>query len=185
MKDEKEQWVWDWEKFSDIDETVVLDARAKLLRFHMPGSAPPKCQTVKAKKRGLLHSFGTCCETAIFGVQTWTIGLSRPRAREGERGKICIIKQFQSQVCSSGSLSGSCFGRGSVSCYPGFLVNWQVVHPEELLLLGGISVPCHEDVIICLSWNPKWLQGDSRENGSEQRQIQNEGEMSCFSPTFS
>jgi ABC-type transport system involved in cytochrome c biogenesis permease component len=35
-----------------------------------------------------------------------------------------------------------------------FIVNWQVVHPEEGLLLGVVSVPCHEDVIICLSWDP-------------------------------
>jgi hypothetical protein len=24
---------------------------------------------------------------------------------------------------------------------------WQVVHPEEALLLGLVTVPCHEDVI--------------------------------------
>jgi hypothetical protein len=27
------------------------------------------------------------------------------------------------------------------------IVAWQVVHPEEALLLGVVSVPCHEDVI--------------------------------------
>jgi hypothetical protein len=36
----------------------------------------------------------------------------------------------------------------------GFIVDWQVDHPEEGLLLGVVSAPCHEDVIICLSWNP-------------------------------
>jgi hypothetical protein len=38
--------------------------------------------------------------------------------------------------------------------------------------LGVVSVPCHEDVIICLSWDPVWLQSDCKENGLEQRQTQ-------------
>jgi hypothetical protein len=59
---------------------------------------------------------------------------------------------------------------------------WQVVHPEEGLLLGVVSVPCHKHIIICLSWNPRGLQSDCSENGLEQRQIQNGGEMPCFSP---
>jgi hypothetical protein len=29
----------------------------------------------------------------------------------------------------------------------GFIVSWQVVHPEEGLLLGEVSVSCHKDVI--------------------------------------
>jgi hypothetical protein len=33
----------------------------------------------------------------------------------------------------------------------------QVVYPEEAILLGVVSIPCHEDVI-CLSWNPRGLQ---------------------------
>jgi hypothetical protein len=37
----------------------------------------------------------------------------------------------------------------------GFIVNWQMVHPKEGLLLGLVSVPGHEDVIIYLSWNPR------------------------------
>jgi hypothetical protein len=44
----------------------------------------------------------------------------------------------------------------------------QVVYPEGLLL-GVVSVLCHEDVInhSCPSLILKWLQGDSRENGSD------------------
>jgi hypothetical protein len=34
-------------------------------------------------------------------------------------------------------------------------------------------------------WNPRGLQNDCRENGLEQRQIQNGGEMPSFSPVFS
>jgi hypothetical protein len=50
----------------------------------------------------------------------------------------------------------------------GFIVNWQVVHPEEHLLLGIVSRSCHEDVI-CLSWNSSHsLQSDRKENDSEQ-----------------
>jgi hypothetical protein len=30
----------------------------------------------------------------------------------------------------------------------GFIVKEQVVHPEEGLLLGVVSIPCHEDIII-------------------------------------
>jgi hypothetical protein len=30
----------------------------------------------------------------------------------------------------------------------------QVVHSEEGLLLGVVLVPCHEDVVFCLFWNP-------------------------------
>jgi hypothetical protein len=31
----------------------------------------------------------------------------------------------------------------------------QAVHPKEGLLLAAVSVPCHENVIVCLSWNPR------------------------------
>jgi hypothetical protein len=31
----------------------------------------------------------------------------------------------------------------------------QVVPAEEALLLGVLSIPCHEVIIICLSWNPR------------------------------
>jgi hypothetical protein len=50
----------------------------------------------------------------------------------------------------------------------------QAVHPKKGRLLGAVSVPYHEDVI-CLSWNPRRLQSDCKENGLEQRQIQNGG----------
>jgi hypothetical protein len=29
-----------------------------------------------------------------------------------------------------------------------------------------------------------WFQGDCRENGLDKREIQNEGQMPCFSPAF-
>jgi hypothetical protein len=37
---------------------------------------------------------------------------------------------------------------------------WQVVHPEEGLLLGEVLLPCQEDVInhSCPSLIPRWLQ---------------------------
>jgi hypothetical protein len=59
----------------------------------------------------------------------------------------------------------------------GFTVNWQVVHPEDGLPLG-----CHGDVTAqsCVSLIPRQLQGDCREDGSEQTQIQI-GDR-CFSP---
>jgi hypothetical protein len=56
-----------------------------------------------------------------------------------------------------------------------------VAPPEEGLSKGIVSVPYHEDVTdhFCPSLIPRWLQGNCRENGSEQRQIQN-GEMPSF-----
>jgi hypothetical protein len=56
----------------------------------------------------------------------------------------------------------------------------------EGVLLGVVSVPCHGEVMnhSCPSLIPRWLQGDCRENGSEQRQIQNGGRdamlFSCY-----
>jgi hypothetical protein len=59
-----------------------------------------------------------------------------------------------------------------------------VVHPEEALLLGGVSVPCHEDVIslsflefkvIAKCLQREWLRAKT----------ENEREMQCFSPAFS
>jgi hypothetical protein len=44
-----------------------------------------------------------------------------------------------------------------------------------------LSWRCYQ---FCFTWNPKWLQSDYREDGLEQRQIQNEGEMPRFSPAF-
>jgi hypothetical protein len=57
-----------------------------------------------------------------------------------------------------------------------------VIHPEEGLLLGVVSVPCPEDVISSVL---PGLEGDCKENDLAQRQIQNEGEVPCFSPAFS
>jgi hypothetical protein len=60
------------------------------------------------------------------------------------------------------------------------LLLWRVVHPKEGPPSGVVSVPCHEDAgHHCPSLTPRGPQGDYRENGSEQRQLQN-GEMSCL-----
>jgi hypothetical protein len=62
-----------------------------------------------------------------------------------------------------------------------------VLCPKESLLLGVVSIPCYEDIMdhSCPSFIPRWLQGDCRENVSEQRQIQNVGQIPCFSLTLS
>jgi hypothetical protein len=57
----------------------------------------------------------------------------------GDKG---MLKQPQSQVWSSWLLSQFLIWRGFR------IVLWQMVHPEEGLLLGVVSVLCHEDVII-------------------------------------
>jgi hypothetical protein len=53
----------------------------------------------------------------------------------------------------------------------------QVIHPKKSLLLRAVLVPCFEDVMnhSCPFLISRWLQGDCRKNGSEQRQIQNGG----------
>jgi hypothetical protein len=62
------------------------------------------------------------------------------------------IKQSQSQVCSGGPLSQS---KGSGKGFGDVILSQAVVHPKESLLLGVLLIPCHKDVIICLSWNPR------------------------------
>jgi hypothetical protein len=61
------------------------------------------------------------------------------------------------------------------------LLSWRLVHPEESLLLGVLSVPCHEDAFdyFCPFLIPRWLQGDCKWNDLEQTQIQN-GLLLCF-----
>jgi hypothetical protein len=46
-----------------------------------------------------------------------------------------------------------------------FIVNWQVFHPQEGLLLGIVSVPYYKDIVSdsSPSFIPRWLQGDCRE----------------------
>jgi hypothetical protein len=95
----------------------------------------------------------------------------------GAGDKVCI--NSPSHRCDPlGHYLSSCSGTGLLSRVG------QVVHADEALLLGVVSASCHEDVILCLSWNPRWLQGDCKENGLEQRQIQNGGQMPCFSSGF-
>jgi hypothetical protein len=50
--------------------------------------------------------------------------------------------------------------------------------------VGEVLVPCYKEVLDHLGpfLISRWLQGDCRENDSEQRQIQNGGQMPCFSP---
>jgi hypothetical protein len=92
------------------------------------------------------------------------------------RQKVCIAKQFSHSCDLVGHYLSPCSGRGSR------VVIWSQAGG---LLLGVVSVPCHEDVKNLSSWNPRWLQSDCKENGLEQRQIQNGGQVPCFSPAIS
>jgi hypothetical protein len=91
------------------------------------------------------------------------------------QGTKCVHRQFSHRCGLLGHYLSSCSGRELLSG------DSQVVHPKEGLRLGVISVPYHEDVInhFCSSLIPRWLQSDCRENGSEQKQIQNT-EIPCF-----
>jgi hypothetical protein len=57
------------------------------------------------------------------------------------------------------------------------LEGWSV-----LQVTSALSGSCYR---FCPFWNPRGSQSDYKENGLEKRQIQNEGEMPCFSPAFS
>jgi hypothetical protein len=58
----------------------------------------------------------------------------------GPGGEVCIVRQSQPQVWPySSGVPEKLFSRVSIA--------WQLVHPEEAVLLGVISIPCHEDVI--------------------------------------
>jgi hypothetical protein len=59
-----------------------------------------------------------------------------------------MVKRFQLQVWLVViHYLSPCFGRGSGEIVFRVTVTWQVVHPEETLLLGIASISCHKDVI--------------------------------------
>jgi hypothetical protein len=79
----------------------------------------------------------------------YPVGLSR-QLWAGDKS---MCKQSQSQVCSSWSLSQYLFRESFQSC------NLRSLSPGRWFILRRVvSVPCHEAVIICLSWNPRWVQ---------------------------
>jgi hypothetical protein len=59
----------------------------------------------------------------------------------------------------------------------------KVVHPKESLLLGIISVPVSK-ILLIIPVLPG-IQGDCKENGLERGQLQNGGQMPCFSAAVS
>jgi hypothetical protein len=122
---------------------------------------------VKAEKDLLLgsgHAMGRVNPSStIFGIQTWSIGLSRQRT--GSRRQR-YAETVRSQVWPGWSWSQTLFWERFQERLQ------QVVHPEEGLLLDIVSIPCCGDVT-CLSRNPRWLQSNCKEHGLEQKQIQN------------
>jgi hypothetical protein len=119
---------------------------------------------VKEEKGGLLHGLGHALGRGrvstqlIFShlrVQTWVIGLSRQKNEEGgpwQETKVWIVKQSQSQVCSAWPLSQSkCSRKGSgvviwVYCQLTGGPSW------GKFTVGVVSVPCHEDVTMKMSF---------------------------------
>jgi hypothetical protein len=80
-------------------------------------------------------------------------------------------------VCTVKQSSG--FQRG----YYSVTVTWLLVYPEEGLLLGAVSIPCHEDVIS--SALPR-IHGDCKVTAEIMAQSKCKmKEMPGFSPAFS
>jgi hypothetical protein len=113
---------------------------------------------VKAEKGGLLHGLGHALGRGrvstqlIFSHLLGTEGLSRQKNwRQGT--KVWIVKQSQSKV------------------WYGWSHDWQ---SQQFWSgsSGKLSVPCHKDLSV-LSFLK--LQSDYKENGLEQRKIQNGG----------
>jgi hypothetical protein len=151
---------------------------------------------VKAEKGSLLHTSGRAMGRGrvstqlIFshlGVQTWATGLRRQK-NWGQGTKVCIVKQSQSHVWFGWSHDWwgqqTWSGRWSSSYHLKGVI-WVLF--ERIILAqdncphcDGGSSRWHQFLVIkmyqfCPFWNPTWLQSDCKENGLEQRQIQNGG----------
>jgi hypothetical protein len=137
-----------------------MDPRPTLLGFHIVGLAtcpykPNKETCWRWRKEIYCWAWDTLHLKHLW-VQTWAICLKRQWL--GNRGReVFIVKHFQSHVWLL---------RG---CYA-VIFTWQVVYPEDVPVLGVVSLPCHEDTNSSVL---PGIQDDCKataENGLEKRQ---------------
>jgi hypothetical protein len=118
--------------------------------------------------------------SAIFGMQTWALDRQRIGARYFS---VCIIDEtVLVQLWPGWSLSQSWFGRGSREVVIHHHLRGAICSlaqerncPEEVLLfpfLGQFSPSVQVRMLLMISHILTSLQGDCKENGLKQRQIQ-------------
>jgi hypothetical protein len=123
-----------------------------------------------------------------LGVQTWGTDLSRQK-NWGQGTKLCIVKQSHSQVCSGYYLSpgvpekmlslSSLEGRNLAPMRWLLLGQGAASSLQVIVLIWRGGLPCKSPLFLMGSFRPlsvvvfPGIQGDCKENGLEQKQIQN------------
>jgi hypothetical protein len=110
-------------------------------------------KTEKDLLHGLGHAVGKDRVSAqpIFGllrIQTRVLCLDRQKTGGGDK-RYAQLNNSSHRCNLVGHDLSSRSGTG-----PRVVIK-RVVHPEDTILLGVVSVTCYENVIICLSWNPR------------------------------